>query len=74
MLAPGRKLHWVSLSFGSIIRGSVIKALDIYFSREAKERNVPVVGAFYSCLLFCVWQWFLTWGRVVNHFGVVESR
>jgi len=39
VLRPGRKLHWVSSSFGSIITLDLFKALGIRLSREAKERQ-----------------------------------
>jgi len=53
ILRPQRKTHWASSSFGSIIsqHRSSRNLAYTYFSREFKERDVPVAVAFHRASL-----------------------
>ena len=52
VLRPGRKPHWVSSSFGSIISRDIFSRHLAYISREAKERYTTAVSTFTPVSLF----------------------
>jgi len=46
VLQPGRKPHWVSAIFGSIISRHFFVVLGLHLTMAAREGDAPVVNAF----------------------------